>query len=129
MPDCLGSDEARADRRLRVELDNLRAALDLARTHGRFDDRVRITLDLDQPSIWRDLRELWSWCLELAHAPEAEGHPREVEIRGAGAEAARQAGRFERAGLASWHSEGSLPPEHRGATPCKNTPSSSPPPP
>jgi len=90
-----GSDEGRADLRLRVELDNLRAARDLARTHRRFDDRVRITLALDQASIWRDLRELWSWCLELAQSPETEGHPREVEIRGAGAEAARQAGDYD----------------------------------
>lgn len=92
-----GSDEAQADRRLRVELDNLRAARDLARAHGRFDDCVRITLAVDQPSIWRDLRELWSWCLELAQSPEAEGHPREVEILGAGAEAARQAGNYDQA--------------------------------
>ena len=89
--------EAQADRRLRAELDNLRAARDLARAGGLMDARVRITLAFDQPAIWRDLRELWSWCLELAHAPETDGHPREVEIRGAGAEAARQAGDYDRA--------------------------------
>ena len=86
-----------ADRRLRAELDNLRAARDLARAAGLMDVRVRITLAFDQPSVWRDLREVWSWCLELADAPETEGHAREVEIRGAGAEAARQAGDYDRA--------------------------------
>jgi predicted ATPase/DNA-binding SARP family transcriptional activator len=89
--------EAQAERRLRAELDNLRAARDVARAGGLMDARVRITLALDQPSLWWDLRELWSWCLELADAPEADGHPREVEIRGAGAEAARQAGDYDRA--------------------------------
>jgi predicted ATPase/DNA-binding SARP family transcriptional activator len=89
--------EALADRRLRAELDNLRAARDLARGHGLLDERVEITLAVDQPSLWRDLRELWSWCLELATAPEVAGHPREVEILGAGAEAARQAGDYDRA--------------------------------
>ena len=59
------AEEARADRRLRAELDNLRAARDLARARGRFDTLVQITLALDQGSIWRDLREVWSWCLEL----------------------------------------------------------------
>ena len=89
--------EARADRRLRAELDNLRAARDLARASGLLDARARITLAFDQPAVWRDLREQWSWCLELAHAPETVGHPREVEIKGAGAEAARQAGDYDHA--------------------------------
>lgn len=87
--------ETLADRRLRAELDNLRAARDLARTRGLLDERVEITLAVDQPSIWRDLREIWSWCLELATAPEIAGHHREVEILGAGAEAARQAGDYD----------------------------------
>ena len=58
---------------------------------------MEITLAVDQPAIWRDLREVWSWCLELAASPEIAGHPREVEILGAGAEAARQAGHYDRA--------------------------------
>ncbi len=89
--------EGRADRRLRAELDNLRAARDLARAGGLMDARVRITLAIDQPALWRDLRELWSWCLELAQAPATVGHAREVEILGAAAEAARQAGDYDRA--------------------------------
>ncbi len=92
-----GPAEAQADRRLRAELDNLRAGRDLARAAGRTGARVQITLALDQPLLWRDLREVWSWCLELAAAPEIEGDPREVELRGAGAEAARQAGDYDRA--------------------------------
>ncbi|MBJ7358850.1 BTAD domain-containing putative transcriptional regulator [Nocardioides sp.] len=89
--------EALADRRLRAELDNLRAARDLARSRGLLDERVEITLAVDEPALWRDLREIWSWCLELATSPEIAGHPREVELLGAGAEAARQAGDYERA--------------------------------
>ena len=91
------AEEALADRRLRAELDNLRAARDLARARGRFDTLVEITLALDQGSIWRDLREVWSWCLELTRGDELVRHPREVEILGAAAEAARQAGDFDRA--------------------------------
>jgi predicted ATPase/DNA-binding SARP family transcriptional activator len=90
-----GPAEAQVDRRLRAELDNLRAGRDAARARGLTDARVSITLAFDQPSIWRDLREVWSWCLELACAPEIDGHPRQVEIRGAGAEAARQAGDYD----------------------------------
>ena len=62
------------------------------------------TLAFDQPAeVWRDLRELWAWCLELAHAPETGGHPSEVEIWGAAAEAARQAGRNYDPGGRGWH--------------------------
>ena len=92
-----GPAEATVDRQLRAELDNLRAARDLARAAGLMDVRVRITLAFDEPSVWRDLREVWSWCLELADDADTEGHAREVEIRGAGAEAARQAGDYDRA--------------------------------
>jgi tetratricopeptide (TPR) repeat protein len=92
-----GPAEAQADRRLRAELDNLRAGRDLARAAGLTAARVQITLALDQASLWRDLREVWSWCLELASAPEIEGDAREVELLGAGAEAARQAGDYDRA--------------------------------
>ena len=95
--DLHSTSEAQADRRLRAELDNLRAARDVAHESGAVDARVRITLAVDQPAIWRDLREVWSWCLELGDAPETGGHAREVEIIGAAAEAARQAGEYDRA--------------------------------
>ena len=91
-----GPTEAAADRRLRAELPNLRAARDLARAQGDLDTLVDITLSLDQPSIWRDLRELWAWCLELAHEPAASSHPRATEIFGAAAEAARLTGAYAR---------------------------------
>lgn len=95
--DLTSAADGAADRRLRSELDNLRAARDLARAHGLLDLRVQITLSVDQGSLWRDLREVWSWCLELAADPAVAGHPREVEILGAAAEAARQAGDYEHA--------------------------------
>ncbi|CUR56174.1 putative ATPase [metagenome] len=91
-----GPDEERADRRLRAELPNLRAARDLARSRGDLDSVVDITLALDQPSIWRDLHELWAWCLELAQEPGASSHRRAVEILGAAAESARLAGAYDR---------------------------------
>ena len=91
-----GPTEAAADLRLRGELPNLRAARDLARDQGDLDALVDITLSLDQPSIWRDLREPWAWCLELAHEPAAPAHRRSTEILGAAAEAARLTGAYDR---------------------------------
>ena len=66
---CTGRDEPAADRLLRDELDNLRAARDVSLTHGRDDVRVGITIALDEAAAWRDLRELWAWALELAADP------------------------------------------------------------
>ena len=84
-----GPDEPENDRRLRAELDNLRAARDLARAHGRDDVRVGITVWLDEPSLWRDLRELWQWALELAADRTLADHPQRVAVLGCAAEAAR----------------------------------------
>ncbi|MDO9486575.1 MAG: BTAD domain-containing putative transcriptional regulator [Actinomycetota bacterium] len=92
-----GEVEAFADRRLRAELPNLRAARDRARDRGDVDTLVEITLALDRPSIWRDLRELWVWCLELAERPSIDSHVRGPEILGAAAEAARLTGDYDRA--------------------------------
>ena len=89
-------EEAAADRRLRAELDNLRAARDVARNMGDLDVRLDITLAVDQASIWRDLRELWSWSLELGDDPAVVGHAREVEVVGSAADGARMVGEFER---------------------------------
>ena len=49
-----------------------------------------------EASIWRDLRELWAWCLELADEPALVGHPREVEVVAGAAESARLIGLFDR---------------------------------
>ena len=104
----MSAEEATADRRLRAELDNLRAARDLARAAGDLDVCIDITLALDRGSIWRDLRELWSWCLELADDPTVIGHAREVEIVGSGADGARMVGEFDRS-LAYAHRALALP--------------------
>ncbi|MFC7496062.1 MULTISPECIES: BTAD domain-containing putative transcriptional regulator [unclassified Nocardioides] len=92
-----GPDEPAADRRLRAELDNLRAARDVARQRARDDVLVEITLSLDEACIWRDLRELWQWSLELASDPTLVGHPDRVRILGCAAEAGRLLGDLDRA--------------------------------
>lgn len=91
-----GADEARVDRRLRAELDNLRAARGLAS----FDDRVAITLGVNQAATWRDLPEIWSWGTELAAdslIAGHPGHPARPAILAAAAEAARLTGEFDEA--------------------------------
>lgn len=93
--DVFGPHEAVADRRLRTELDNLRAARDLARRRGDLETRLDITLAVDQASIWRDVRELWAWCLELAEDPAIVGHPREAEVLAGASDAARLTGDFD----------------------------------
>jgi predicted ATPase/DNA-binding SARP family transcriptional activator len=89
----LGADEARVDRRLRAELDNLRAARDLAS----FDDRVAITLSVNQVATWRDLREIWFWATELAADARLSGHPSRPAVFAAAAEAARLTGELDEA--------------------------------
>lgn len=93
----MGPEEVAMDARLRAELDNFRAARDVARTRGRDDVPVGITLALEEGSIWRDLRELWAWALELADDPRLDGHGSEVEVVGAAGEAARLVGDLDRA--------------------------------
>lgn len=92
-----GLDEASADQRLRAELPNLRASRDLARSHGDVDLLVDITLAVDEAAVWRDIRELWGWSLELAADPTLRDHPQRLAILGSGAEAAWLAGEPERA--------------------------------
>lgn len=92
-----GADEPAADRRLRAELDNLRAARDVALAHGRDDVRVGITLGIDAASIWRDLREPWAWALELAADPRLVQHPQRPLLLGAAAVASRLLGAFDQA--------------------------------
>jgi predicted ATPase/DNA-binding SARP family transcriptional activator len=93
----LGPDEKEMDRRLRAELDNLRAARDVAASLGRDDVRVGLTLALGEGGIWRDLRELWSWALELAGDDRLVGHPDRPAVLGTAAEAARMIGDLDRA--------------------------------
>ena len=97
----VGPQEHVADRRLRAELDNWRAARDLAVVHGRDDVRVAITVELSEAATWRDLRELWDWALELAADPSLGDHPERVALLGCAAEGARLLGELDRAeGLA-----------------------------
>ncbi|RYP85340.1 ATPase [Nocardioides guangzhouensis] len=83
-----GADEATLDRLLRDELDNLRAARDLADAAA----RVRITLAVNQAVTWRDLGEIWSWASELAEDPAFAEHEERAAILAAAAEAARLVG-------------------------------------
>jgi hypothetical protein len=89
----LGPSEAATDRRLRAEMDNLRAARDLAPT----DARVAITVAVNGVVTWRDLRELWAWAVELAEDPALVAHPQRVTILAGAAEAARLVGDFDTA--------------------------------
>ena len=93
----LGPDEEQFDRRLRAELDNLRAARDLARSHGRDDVLVGVTTSLNEVCTWRDLREVWAWALELSDDPALMDHPERVLVLSCAAEAARLLGDLDRA--------------------------------
>ncbi len=88
----IGPAEPEADRRLRLELDNWRAARDLALARGRDDVRVGITLQLSDAATQRDLRELWSWALELAADPGLAQHPNRSDLLACAADAARLLG-------------------------------------
>ena len=90
--EMMGPDEPAADRRLRAELDNLRAARDVAEARGRQDVRVALTLELEEAATWRDLRELWFWAYELVEDPRLADHPERPRMLGAAAEAARLRG-------------------------------------
>lgn len=82
-----GEAEAAADRRLRADLANLRAARDLSRGRGDAELRTDLTLALDDVAPWRDLTELWAWAVELERDPLLRGNPREVAVRASAAEA------------------------------------------
>jgi tetratricopeptide (TPR) repeat protein len=94
-----GPHEAETDRQLRAELDNLRAARDVARAHGRDDVLVGITLAVNEIAIWRDLREVWSWAVELAGEATLADHHQRVAILAGAADAARFTGDLDRADL------------------------------
>jgi len=86
-----GPDEAAQDRRLRAELDNLRAARDLADAEA----TVAITTSVERVVTWRDLDEIWAWSLELADDDRFADHPARATILAAAAEADRLLGDFE----------------------------------
>jgi predicted ATPase/DNA-binding SARP family transcriptional activator len=91
------ADEPEADRRMRAELDNLRAARDLARDHGDVGSLVAVTLLAGQMGTWRDLREIWSWLTQLADDPAVSDRPERVLVTSLAADAARLAGDFDTA--------------------------------
>jgi predicted ATPase/DNA-binding SARP family transcriptional activator len=70
------SDEPLANRRLRQELANLRAAWALALRRGALDTAIAIVVALDEAAQWRDLPEVWSWAQVLAHEPGLADHRR-----------------------------------------------------
>ncbi|HYF73060.1 MAG TPA: hypothetical protein VD864_09575, partial [Nocardioides sp.] len=94
---AIGAREVEADRRLRAELDNLRAAWDLAAATGDMEARVRMCVALGDAMTWRDLRELWWWALELGREPAVVGHPNRPAVLGCAAEGARLQGDLETA--------------------------------
>jgi predicted ATPase/DNA-binding SARP family transcriptional activator len=83
-----GNDEPRADRRLRSEIGNLRAAHRAAMERGDVDTATAITISLDRAASFRDLPAVWSLARELADDPAVVGHDRESAVLGAAAEAA-----------------------------------------
>lgn len=89
---AIGPHEVEADRRLRAELDNLRAAWDVAAALGDQDARIRTVVALGDAMTWRDLREIWSWAIELAGDPAVAGDRRSAAVTGCAAEAARLLG-------------------------------------
>jgi predicted ATPase/DNA-binding SARP family transcriptional activator len=93
-----GPGEADTDRRLRSELDNLRAARDTARVRGRDDVLIGITLAVNDVAVWRDMREVWAWALELAADETVVMDPRRVAVLACAADGARLTGDLDRAG-------------------------------
>jgi tetratricopeptide (TPR) repeat protein len=85
---CRTTDEPRADRRLRRELANLRAAHEAAVARGDLDTAIAISVSLDVPSSYRDLPEVWGWATRLLEVPGLEVHPRRAEALGVASEAA-----------------------------------------
>ena len=113
--------EPLADRALRREQPNLRAAWKLARGSGQVEDAVAIILALFEAVGYRDLVEIREWAEELAADPAVAGHRRFGAVLGVAAEAAYQRGDYlaaerlardgvERgdAGNVSWHSLSAL---------------------
>ncbi|MDN5796670.1 MAG: transcriptional regulator [Intrasporangium sp.] len=88
-----GPAEQAGDRRLRAELDNLRAALDRAG----LADRVAIVVAVNQVVTWRDLPEIWAWATDLVEDPAVIDDPAWWAILACAAEAARLLGELDTA--------------------------------
>ena len=97
--------EAEADRTLRREVLNLRAAFLLARGLGRLDDASAMVISLSDARSWRDLTQLTGWAEELIAAGFPVDHPQALAVYGAAAMDAYMRGdhvaseRFGRSGL------------------------------
>ncbi|MFE0751538.1 ATP-binding protein [Gordonia sp. NPDC058843] len=91
----LGADEPQANRRLHAEMDNLRSARDLAIGCRRIDVLVAITTSLSLVGTWRNIRELWTWAIDLARSPLLDGHDGQARVLSVAAEAARLVGEFD----------------------------------
>jgi predicted ATPase/DNA-binding SARP family transcriptional activator len=90
-------DEPTADRMLRRELGNLRAAWRRLQTEGRRDQAIVLILGIGEAAGWRELTEIWAWTLELADDPALEGHPAASTVLGMAADVAWSRGELERA--------------------------------
>lgn len=96
-------DEPQADRVLRRELTNLRAAWHLTREHDRLDEAVQIVVGLTDAASWRDLTEIWEWALELADDPDLQTHPEAPAVLGLSAACAWSRGELDRADRLTRH--------------------------
>ncbi|HEX7096893.1 MAG TPA: BTAD domain-containing putative transcriptional regulator [Acidimicrobiales bacterium] len=106
-----GPREADADRQLSIELPNLRAARDVALRHQRLDDRIAITLALNDFSLFRPLPELHAWAIELCHELPPS-HPRFDEVTRAASRAAWLRGDLD--GATQFAQRGTTAPEALG---------------
>ena len=88
-------DEPDADRRLRREIGNVRAAWRMARARGDFDVAADIAAALWAVVAFRNLIEVRGWVEELADDPRLSGHPRAPAVLGVAAESAYQRGALE----------------------------------
>jgi predicted ATPase/DNA-binding SARP family transcriptional activator len=89
------ADEPDADRVLRREIGNLRAAWRLGRARGSWDALSRLTVALWTAVAFRNLIEIRGWVEELADEPAPAGHPRAAAVLGVAAECAYQRGDLE----------------------------------
>jgi predicted ATPase/DNA-binding SARP family transcriptional activator len=94
---CASDREPLADRVLRRELANLRAAWHLHRAQHRLDGAVRMVVELTDAASWRDLTEVWEWALELAGDPAIHQHPQGSAVLGLAAASAWSRGELDRA--------------------------------